>query len=215
MRFRLELAASAVLLALAASIFFAWRAQHRDNLLLQSQLHDAQESLNAASARQESREASLSALLAQLKKQKAAVQKPADVVKVLPEVLPLPQPITLAGGGGIPPSLNAGAGLPPSQPKNPSTQQAASAEPAAKPNLPAADLKPLYDFAIDCKACQAELAAAQANLKDEQQKEAALGKERDAALRAAKGGSVLRRVVRAAKWFALGAAAGAIAAKAR
>ena len=80
-------------------------------------------------------------------------------------------------------------------------------------DFPAADLKPLYDFALDCKACQAQLAAAQGDLKDEQDKEKALGRERDDALRAAKGGSVLRRVARAAKWFAIGAAAGAIAAK--
>jgi hypothetical protein len=39
-------------------------------------------------------------------------------------------------------------------------------------------------------------------------------KKRDAAIRAAKGGSVLRRIARAAKWFAIGAAAGAVAAKA-
>jgi len=83
-----------------------------------------------------------------------------------------------------------------------------------KINFPAEDLKPLYDFAADCKACQAKLGAAQADLADEKLKSQALGRERDDALRAAKGGSVLRRVARAAKWFAIGAAAGAIAAKA-
>jgi hypothetical protein len=51
-------------------------------------------------------------------------------------------------------------------------------------------------------------------LTDEKTKTAALTKERDAAVRAAKGGSVLRRIARAGKWFAIGAAAGAIAAKA-
>ena len=79
--------------------------------------------------------------------------------------------------------------------------------------LPVKDLKPLYDFATDCKACKVQLTAAQADLKDEKTKTAALGTERDAALRAARGGSVLRRVARAAKWFAIGAAVGAAAAK--
>jgi len=59
------------------------------------------------------------------------------------------------------------------------------------------------------------LATAQANLKDEQTKTQALSRERDAALQAARGGSVLRRVVRAAKWFVIGAAAGAVAARLR
>jgi hypothetical protein len=80
--------------------------------------------------------------------------------------------------------------------------------------LPAADLKPLYDFALDCKACQAKLAVSQSDLTDEKTKTAALTKERDEAVRAAKGGSVLRRIARTAKWFAIGAVAGAVAAKA-
>jgi hypothetical protein len=43
---------------------------------------------------------------------------------------------------------------------------------------------------------------------------AALTRERDDALRIARGGSLLRRIGRAAKWFLIGAAAGGIAAKA-
>jgi hypothetical protein len=80
--------------------------------------------------------------------------------------------------------------------------------------IPSDDLKPLYDFTLDCKACQAKLTAAQADLADEKTKTATITKERDTALRSAKGGSVLQRVARAAKWFAIGAAAGAIAARA-
>ena len=80
--------------------------------------------------------------------------------------------------------------------------------------IPAEDLKPLYDFTLDCKACQAKLAASQGDLTDEKAKTVVLTKERDAAVRIAKGGSILRRIARAAKWFAIGAAAGAIAARA-
>jgi hypothetical protein len=84
---------------------------------------------------------------------------------------------------------------------------------SAQAVIPAADLKPLYDFSLDCRACQAKLAAAQADLTDERAKTAVLTHERDEAVRAAKGGSVLRRIARNAKWLAIGAAAGAIAAK--
>src|SRR5882672_10745411 len=79
--------------------------------------------------------------------------------------------------------------------------------------LPAEDLKPLYDLTFDCKACQAKLTAAQADLTDEKTKTAALSKERDHALQIERGGSPFRRIGRAAKWFLFGAAAGAIAAK--
>jgi hypothetical protein len=80
--------------------------------------------------------------------------------------------------------------------------------------LPIEDLKPLYDFAIDCKACQAKLSAAEADLTDERAKAALLTHERDEAVTVAKGGSVLRRIARNAKWLAIGALAGAVAAKA-
>jgi hypothetical protein len=76
------------------------------------------------------------------------------------------------------------------------------------------DLKPLHDFAIDCQACQAKLAVAQADLTDEQTKTAVLTRERDEAVHIAKGGNLLRRIARNAKWLVIGAAAGAIAAKA-
>jgi hypothetical protein len=85
---------------------------------------------------------------------------------------------------------------------------------ASQAVIPAADLKPLYDFSLDCRACQAKLAAAQADLTDERAKAAVLTRERDEAARAAKGGSLLRRIARNAKWLAIGAAVGAIAAKA-
>jgi hypothetical protein len=68
-------------------------------------------------------------------------------------------------------------------------------------------LKPLYDFTIDCKACQAKLSAAQGNLTDERKKTTALTRERDDALRIARGGSILRRIRRAAKSFLVVAAA--------
>lgn len=97
--------------------------------------------------------------------------------------------------------------------ENPSPQ--ASQRANAQVVLPEQDLRPLYDFTLDCKACQAKLAASQADLVDEKLKTATLARERDAALKAVKGGSMLRRVARAAKWFAIGAAAGAFAAKAR
>jgi hypothetical protein len=86
-------------------------------------------------------------------------------------------------------------------------------EPQTNAAIPAEDLKPLYDFTIECKACQAKLAAAQGDLTDERQKTTSLTRERDDALRIARVGSVWRRIGHAAKWFLIGAAAGAVAAK--
>jgi hypothetical protein len=73
-----------------------------------------------------------------------------------------------------------------------------------------------YDFAVDCKACQTKLATATADLADEKAKIRAMGRERDAVLKAARGGSLRQRMGRgrAAKWVFRGVVAGAIAAKA-
>jgi hypothetical protein len=120
---------------------------------------------------------------------KRTIVTPAQIVRELPSQIPLPSPIVLQPT--------------PASPNPPSPQTKAA--------IPAEDLKPLYDFAIDCKACQSKLAAAQGDLTDERQKTTSLT-ERDDALRIARGGSLLRRIGRAAKWFLIGA--GAVAAKA-
>jgi len=52
-------------------------------------------------------------------------------------------------------------------------------DPAELPvELPVDDLKPLYNFALDCRACQAQLAVAKQNATDDAAKIAALTRER-------------------------------------
>jgi hypothetical protein len=181
----------AALIALAA-IFIAYRSEHQQQLQLAAKLNAAQQTITAATASQKSRDQALAKSLSALAKQKSTIQQPTQIIKSLPEILPLPTAISLVD---TPPSAN--------QPDSPDP----------KIGFPSEDLKPLYDFAADCKACQAKLTTAQADLKDEQLKTQTLSRERDDALRVAKGGTVAQRVLRAAKWFALGAAAGALAIK--
>jgi hypothetical protein len=211
----IKVAAVAVVVILAACVFFAWRDARKEQAALQAELKTTQQALAEATARQASRDAAVNDLVAGLKKKEAAVQKPAQALAALPDVLSLPAPIALE-----PETTSAQEGLGgaerPASESGPYPKSTNSAPDGIQPkvNFPAADLKPLYDFAVECKACQAKLGAAQADLVDEKAKSLALGRERDDALRVAKGGSVLRRIARAAKWFAIGAAAGAIAAKA-
>jgi hypothetical protein len=200
----IKLAAMVVVMVLVAGVLVAWRDARMEQVALKAELRSTQQALAEATARQAIRDAAVNDLVAGLKKKEAAVQKPAQVVAALPGVLPLPAPITIDTER-------------PASESGPYTNDNGSRMPDGilpKVNFPAADLKPLYDFAVDCKACQAKLGAAQADLADERLKSQALGRERDDALQAAKGGSVLRRIARAAKWFVIGAAAGAIAAKA-
>jgi len=113
--------------------------------------------------------------------------------------------------GGLPADK---AGLPLSPAELARSEQNANAlPPPPSAQIPAADLKPLFDYVQDCRACQAELAAAQKKSADDAAKIAALTRERDAAITAAKGGSFLRRLRRNALWFAIGAAGGYAAAR--
>jgi hypothetical protein len=156
-----------------------------------SELAATKQLFAAADVRQHDRDAQLAQTLATLAVEKRTIVTPAQIVRELPSQISLPSPIVLQSAPELPNS------------------------PAPKTNavIPAEDLKPLYDFAIDCKACQSKLTAAQSDLTDERAKTTALTHERDDALRIARGGSAWRRIGRAAKWFLIGAAAGAIAAK--
>jgi hypothetical protein len=220
-RIWLKLAEILVPVLLVITIFVSWQADRRDRAQLSAQLAAAQQTIAQATANQHDRDAALTQTLAQIADQKQAAATPAQILRDFPAALALPQPITLQPAD--PENVGARfmaspAGAAPTNPR--ASQSQLPENPTPKPGqpadatLPAADLKPLYDFALDCKACQAKLAASQSDLTDEKTKTAALTKERDAAVKAAKGGSALRRIARAAKWFALGAAAGAIAAKA-
>lgn len=186
----LQLAAFAILVIFAAGVFVAWQDVRRQQEDLKVKLAATQQQVQAADAREEARKAQLQQQLAKLAQQQETIQSPQQALTALPDVLPLPKALVERPA---------------------STTNTDAAPPGAI--LPAEDLKPLYDYAVSCKTCQAQLAAAQADLRDEKAKTQAVGRERDDALRVARGGSALRRVARAAKWFVIGAAAGAAAAK--
>jgi hypothetical protein len=197
------------IVAVVLAMFVAWRADRRDRAQLASELSATKQLLAAADARQHDRDARLAETLTALAAQKRTVVTPAQIVRELPREIGLPSAIVLqsaAANSSVPNQTDK-------QPSGSATSAHEAKQSESQAVLPAEDLKPLYDFTIDCKACQARLTAAQTDLTDEKTKTAALTKERDHALQIARGGSPFRRIGRAAKWFLIGAAAGAIAAK--
>src|SRR5712671_2106368 len=226
---RLYLRVAAILIAatLATILVATWRANRRDAAQLAADLATAKQSLAQADARQHDRDKQLLQTLADLSATKRNITTHAQIVRELPKQIPLPSPIALqskpqpcAAQGFMECGGLAAAALtiePNRRPPPTATEPNKTGKQSASPDqaiLPIEDLKPLYDFAIDCKACQAKLAAAQADLTDERAKTIVLTHERDQAVHAANGGSVLRRIARNAKWLAIGALAGAVAAKA-
>jgi hypothetical protein len=209
-RFLLETATLLVAMILCVAVIQAWRADRRDRAQLASELASTKKTLADADARQRERDSQLAQTLSGLATLKRTIVTPSQIVRDIPREIPLPSPITLQSAT----LTNSPASQAPAA-SNSNSQTINAPEPKQPQVLiPTDDLKPLYDFALDCKACQARLAAAQNDLTDEKTKTAALTLERDDALRIARGGTVWRRIARAAKWFAIGAAAGAIAAHA-
>jgi hypothetical protein len=218
-RFSIRITAVAITSGLILALLAAWRADRRDRAQLAADLAAGRQALVQADARQHDRDAQLLQTLAALAAEKRTVTAPAQIIRQLPQQIPLPVPLTLQAPDPMTKpqkeTCSSGPvcgpeGLDPARSNSNPPSKAAVAQAV----IPAEDLKPLYDFSLDCRACQAKLAAAQADLTDERAKEAVLIRERDEAVRAAKGGSVLRRIARNAKWLAIGVAAGAIAAKA-
>lgn len=196
-RHKLEIAGAILALVVIGIIGGSWLGAREEGIRLKAML-DAQNAVLAdASKREAAREAALKDSLAQLEDLKKRTQTPQEVVRQLPQVLPLPQPIT----------LNLPAAVAQGDPK------LAGVQPGQTATIPAADLKPLFDFAANCKECQAKVLVLEQNKADDLVKIGALTKERDDAITAANGGSKWQRIKRGAKWFVIGAVAGAIAAK--
>ncbi|MGA8408076.1 MAG: hypothetical protein WB680_12925 [Candidatus Acidiferrales bacterium] len=234
-----EISATVLALLVAAMAFHAWLAAHDDQLRMQSTIAAQKQLLDAADARERDRATTLKDTLAQIEALKRSVQTPAEILRDLPKYLPLPQPITIApsGSASAPEQGSAASEKPacsgeqacsPSDTLAPSPSSKATSQssrhqsaptqiqnlpnaPIPAAQIPAADLKPLYDYVQDCRACQAQLATAKLNAADNAAKLSALTRERDAALTAAKGGTFWRRLRRNALWFAIGAGAGAVA----
>jgi hypothetical protein len=204
-----ELLVSAIL---ALAVVAAWRAEHRDRAQLASELSVAKQALSQADGRQHDRDTQLLQTLSTLAAQKRTVTTPEQIVRDLPHQIALPKPIVLQPAPTE--SQSATQDKSNADPGRPSGSGNNSTKPQTQAVIPAEDLKPLYDFTLDCKACQAKLAASQGDLTDEKAKVVVLTKERDEAVRTAKGGSLLQRAGRAAKWLLIGAALGAAASRA-
>jgi hypothetical protein len=216
-------AAAVALLLAGAFAFRSWLEAHDDRTHMQATIAAQQQLIAAADQRERQNAASLQATLAEIAALKQQVQTPRQILRDLPQYLPLPQPITLAPpasaaagqGTALPGNSGASAGSAPGSASGAGADSSSAAAPVAPvAQIPTADLKPLFDFVQDCRACKVQLDAARADLKDEQAKTAALSKERDAAVKAVKGGGFWTRVKRNAKWLAIGAILGAAAAHA-
>jgi len=202
-----RVAAAAMVIALGAGAigFRSWLDERDARIEMAATISSQNSIITAAEKREQDRAQQLADSLKQIAELKSSVQTPQQVIREIPQFLPpLPQPLATIPATGPAGSATATGSA---------GQTAGKAGEVAAPDVrvPSADLKPLFDFVQDCRACQAKLTAAQQDAQDEHAKSDALKKERDAAVKAAKGGSVWTRTLRAAKWVAIGFGVGYLA----
>lgn len=209
-----------IAIALAGLLIASWLDARRVEGELRGTMETANKKIASAADQEADRDAKLRATLNEIDKLKASVKTPSQALAALPALLPkLPEPIEIAQPGGSTQSASSGSYEPPTDaPKQ--TQGGSSKQtlptgnaPPAQLQIPQADLKPLYDAAQDCRACESQAAAMSKDLADEKAQLVAVAQQRDAAIKDAKGGTFWTRTKRAAKWFLAGALCGAIAAK--
>jgi hypothetical protein len=191
------LTAIATLTAVCLGVVAArsWKASRRTAADMRVIFRAQAPALEQATRDELQRDRALTKNLAAISRAKRAAKKPADIAKRLPAAFPpLPHPLVVK----LPPHASV-----PDAPEAP-----------AIITVPQSDFKPLFDRLEDCRACQQRLATAQQDLQDERAKVSALTIERDASLKAARGGRFWSRLRSEAKWFAIGGAMGALAASA-
>src|SRR5271168_105677 len=207
---RITAVALCAALGVGVIAFRSWLDARDDRMRMSATLVSQGTIIAAAEKREQDRAEQLADTLKQIADLKRSVQTPQQVLREIPQFLPpLPQPLETLLAKTPPPTAAHTVNGRPDTPQKPGEVAAGTTQPDVR--VPSADLKPLFDFVQDCRACQAKLSSAQQDLQDERAKGAALTKERDTAVKAAKGGGVWTRTLRAIKWIGVGFVVGYVA----
>jgi|HubBroStandDraft_2_1064218.scaffolds.fasta_scaffold74308_1 hypothetical protein len=210
MKFPLQLIGLIAVAVAIALLTDAWRSARHDSQQLAATLASQNAAIHQASEQEKQRDSQLQSALAQIHAEKLSVHTPQQAAQKLPEALPpLPLPVSIRIPALVTKPLDS-----PSEFPNSSANRLPDESLPASISIPQPDLIPLYNSLQDCRASEAQSATLEKDLSDEKARSASLLQERNAALTAARGGSILKRLERAAKWFAIGLAAGAAVAAA-
>lgn len=202
LRTRIEIAVVIMMLAAGVALFRAWLSQHDARLRAeatarqeQTAIADLQKQRDLLVQGDKARDATAAATIAELTKAAAAQKTPQQIARWLPREISLPKPLSIQA-----PRATA---------QNPA--------PPAIATIPQEDLAPLRDFVLQAKTCAVALPAAQADLSSCRDQLKLAGEQlsaaecESAAWKKAAKGTFWGRLKRGAKWFAIGAAAGAAA----
>lgn len=185
-----------------------WHSNAKSEADLKGRLVSYERTIADANLRLSQRDKELGAALEQVKKVKAEMRTPGDIVKALPQYLPLPSPIRLDSADRDGLHLDKGAKM--SRSPEVATKRVEDEAPSPVPavSLPIEDIKPLFDFTQDCRSCKIQLQASEQDNASLRSEIAAVEGERNVAMAAKRGGSVLQKIKHYSMCFLAGAAAG-------
>jgi hypothetical protein len=187
----LAIAIPAVLLsAFMAFAGYGWLQEHDARVKAETQTGQQQKQIEGLHQQQLATQAALAQKLASLEQSRRAPATAKQIVGDAASLLPgLPVPLQVQ-----------------TAPKDP---ELPNAPPAQSVVIPEADFKSIRDAQVTCQENAAKLASCQTLGEESKQQLQLTGQQRDEWKTAAKGGSIWHRAVSAAKWFAVGAGAGA------
>lgn len=193
----LKVAGGAVLLVAAALVASSLLASRDAEAELRATIAAQKDVIAKLDAEMQARDQQAANQVNQLRAMAQKVTTPTLAVQALPQVVDLPVAIYLRA-----PLFTSPAGD--AEPTAPALPDAPSAA-----VIPAESVVPLYQRLAKCAEDDVLLAACQAGRADLEAKVEALETERDAAVKAARGGGFWKRLKANGKWFLLGAGAGA------
>jgi hypothetical protein len=187
----LAIAVPLVLLAgFLVFVGYGWMQEHDARLKAEAQTGQQQKQIDGLKQQQTDAQNTLNEKLTALEKSRqmpaTATQVVSDASTLLPN-LPVPLQVQTA-------------------PKNPSLPDAPATQTVI---IPEADFKSIRDAQVTCEENAAKLATCQTLDGESKQQLQLTERQRDEWKTAAKGGSIWHRALGAAKWFAIGAGAGA------
>jgi type II secretory pathway pseudopilin PulG len=100
LRLGIRIAAAIIVVIALVAIYVSWRAEIRSRAELATELAAAKQALTAVEERQQARDAKLADTLGAIAAEKRAVRSPAQIVRDLPNQIPLPVPIGGRQGSG-------------------------------------------------------------------------------------------------------------------
>jgi hypothetical protein len=200
-RTKIEIALLGLVLSASGLLLRSWLEAHDERTRLQAILdaqktviRQVQQQIQTLANDEKQRDAQAQSAIATMRRDLAGIQTPKQIASWIPSQLPTPSPITLT--------------VPAASPSNP--------KPDAVAQIPPQDLPSIRDAIESCKECTLELQTAQQNISSKNQQIqlageqlSAVGRQRDAAIAAAKGGTFWHRLRQQTKWLLLGAGAAA------